>query len=490
MSVKSKCYVCFDFIDFHVHYSFHIVYNYVENSGKNVNKEQTMLLSFNIKNWRVFKDECTLSMLATRERLHNSTCAVLAPMYGGQRVLPTAAIYGPNAAGKTTLLEALSLIKSLVVDGTQVNQTIPVVPFLLDPKTKNEPTKFALEMLIAGKVFRYELLLSKSAVEKEQLSILRSRGGRMVFKRERDDFGFGKEYDNDRHRLIAENTRNNQLFLHNAVSQNAMDFFPVYNWFASSLVIVGVDAQYEQYSQMLLRSDFKEFINEKLRRYQTGIEEIVLDEVPLESIPVPQDLVKNFLLSAPADATANLQIRINKGNTNSPEIFIIQREPGKDPAASKVRLRHRSKDGSLVRFELENESKGTQRLIELLPLFFDMAQEAVDGLDDSKVYLVDELDRSFHSALSEDLIREYLKNCSSLSHHQLIFTTHDLMLMESDALRKDELWLCEKDSLGAARLTRIGGMSGVRTDTDVLNKYRKGAIGDYPYFETTQYGLD
>ena len=444
-----------------------------------------MLLSFSIKNWRVFKEKCTLEMLATRERLHNDTCAVLAPMYGGQRVLPAAAIYGPNAAGKTTLFEALSLIKSLVVDGTQVNQMIPIVPFLLDSETKNAPTEFSIEILIAGQVFRYELLLSQSAVEKELLSVLRSRGGHIVFKRERDIFDFGKEYNNDRHRLIAENTRNNQLFLHNAVSQNATDFSPVYNWFANSLVIVGVDAQYEQYSQMLLRPDFKEFINEKLHRYQTGIEEIVLDSVSVETIPVPQDLVRNFLLSAPADATANLQIRINKGNTNNPEIFIIQREPGKDPVASKVRLRHRSKDGSLVRFELEDESKGTQRLIELLPLFFDMAQEAVDGLDDSKVYLVDELDRSFHSALSEDLIREYLKNCSSLTHHQLIFTTHDLMLMESSALRKDELWLCEKDSFGAAHLIRVGGMDGVRTDTDVLNKYRKGIIGGYPSYESS-----
>lgn len=207
--------------------------------------------------------------------------------------------------------------------------------------------------------------------------------------------------------------------------------------------------------------------------------------MPLTSIPVPQDFISNFINSTPADATANLQIRVNKGDTNSPEIFVIQRVPGGDPVAFKVRLRHRASDGRLVRFELEDESKGTQRLIELLPLFFDMAQEATDGIDDSKVYLVDELDRSFHSALTEDLVREYLKTCNSVTHRQLIFTTHDLMLMESSELRRDELWICEKDAQNAAHLMRVGGMDGVRTDTDLLNKYKKGQIGGYPAFANT-----
>lgn len=178
-----------------------------------------------------------------------------------------------------------------------------------------------------------------------------------------------------------------------------------------------------------------------------------------------------------------MQIRINKGDSGSPEIYVIQREPGKEATASKIRLLHRSKDGRLIRFELENESRGTQRLIELLPLFFDMAQEATDGIDDGKVYLVDELDRSFHSALSEDLIHEFLSSCSPMTHRQLIFTTHDLMLMESDELRKDELWLCEKDDDGAAHLNRIGGMEGVRTDTDILKRYRNHQLGAYPSYK-------
>ena len=106
-------------------------------------------------------------------------------------------------------------------------------------------------------------------------------------------------------------------------------------------------------------------------------------------------------------------------------------------------------------FELNEESSGTQRLIELLPLFFDMAALQDDSEPSGRVYLVDELDKNFHSALTIDLIKEYLQTCNARTRHQLIFTTHDLMLMDAECLRKDEMWFCEKGQDGEAKLKAL-----------------------------------
>ena len=70
-----------------------------------------MLLTMKIKNWKTFKNEVTFSMEASRERKHSNQVARLSSMYGKRRVLPAAAIFGYNAAGKTSLLEALSFLK-------------------------------------------------------------------------------------------------------------------------------------------------------------------------------------------------------------------------------------------------------------------------------------------------------------------------------------------------------------------------------------------
>lgn len=47
--------------------------------------------------------------------------------------------------------------------------------------------------------------------------------------------------------------------------------------------------------------------------------------------------------------------------------------------------------------------------------------------------------RSFHTALTNDLVRSFIESCSETSRHQLIFTTHDLALMQQDTLRRDEV---------------------------------------------------
>lgn len=440
-----------------------------------------MLVYFSMKNWRVFKEKSALSMRATRERFANETCAKLPAMYKGMRLLPVTSIYGPNASGKTSMLEGLSFMRHLVVEGTPVNRPIGNEVFRLDSKCREEPSSFVIEVFTGGLIYRYEVEVSGYAVLRERLSIKHTRSDQTVFERDEDGIVFDPKFDSDRHRLIAENTRSNDLFLHSATEQNAEAFRPLYDWFAESLVVLGSDAKYNRHTMLILRSDYLDFVNRHLKRYRTGIESVVAVEVPFESIPASPEFLSDMIASTPEGGEAYFQVRINDEQIQRTEIFVVHSVDGEEPTASKIRLQHKALDGRLVQFDLSDESQGTKRLLEFLPLFFDMA--TLPDEDGERVYVVDELDKSFHTALTADLIRTHIASCSESTRRQLVFTTHDLVLMDEELLRKDEMWFCEKNDAGESEMSCLAAHPGVRSDTDILKNYREGKLYGYPAFD-------
>lgn len=439
-----------------------------------------MLISFEVENWRSFKKRTKISFVASRERAKNETLSQLPPMYKGTRILPITAIYGPNASGKSSLFEAIGILKHLVVNGTPVNQAIPLVPYKLDSAYAAKPTSFSIEMLIENQIYRYEVALLRTHVVSEALSIKRTRSFEVMFSRSEEEAPvLGARYSTPRNDFVAQGTRGNELFVHNAVAQNCHEFMPVFDWFNSALQVIGTDTQYESYSTMLLRDDFRSFIDGRLRKYNTGADKLVLDDVDVNAIPWPAGLPMNWLDTLPGDEQF-AQLRINDTSARGPEIYIFQRREN-ITTAQKVRLAHIADDGRPITFDIAEESKGTQRLIELLPLFFDLV--GIDGSGAfSKVYLVDELDRSFHSRMTADLIESFVARCGPVGRHQLIFSTHDLMIMRGGSLRRDEQWVCEKVPKEGSTLTCVGTHEGVRTDTKILEAYEKGVFGGYPEF--------
>lgn len=158
--------------------------------------------------------------------------------------------------------------------------------------------------------------------------------------------------------------------------------------------------------------------------------------------------------------------------------YFIQMENGEVADISRMAMRHRMPDGSTVNFDVESESAGTRRLIDLMPAFFDL-----DTTEDCRdnVYLIDEIDQSFHTAMTHDIVKRFLEGCVPESRKQLVFNLHDLSLMDSPELRKDELWACAKDAdTGASSLTSIGRHPSMRSDTNILKAYRANVFGGYP----------
>lgn len=125
-------------------------------------------------------------------------------------------------------------------------------------------------------------------------------------------------------------------------------------------------------------------------------------------------------------------------------------------------------------FSLGDESDGTQRIFDYIPLILDLIQG-------EKVFVIDEMERSLHPALMRKLIELFFKYSNNIST-QLIFTTHESTLMDQDLLRRDEIWLIEKDKEGVSSLNRLDEKFNLRFDKELERSYLKGLFGASPDF--------
>ena len=124
---------------------------------------------------------------------------------------------------------------------------------------------------------------------------------------------------------------------------------------------------------------------------------------------------------------------------------------------------------------MRQESDGTQRIIDLLPAFLDLSEQT-----SQKVYVIDEVDRSLHSLLIRNLIEAYLECCSAETRTQLLLTTHNVMLMDQQLLRRDEMWVTERDASGATDLFSFSEYEDIRYDKDIRKSYLQGRMGGVP----------
>jgi AAA15 family ATPase/GTPase len=120
------------------------------------------------------------------------------------------------------------------------------------------------------------------------------------------------------------------------------------------------------------------------------------------------------------------------------------------------------------------EAQGTVRLLDILPAFLELEDPSV-----RPVYIIDELDRSWHYMLSKKLLGIYLRGCTKDSRCQLLFSTHDLMLMDQNLFRRSEMFLTERSQEGVSSVFSLN-MPGLRYDKDIRKMYLQGALGGIP----------
>jgi uncharacterized protein len=427
-----------------------------------------MIISFSIENWKSFRDPASFTMVAGKERQHGERVAKVKKY--STRLLPVSLIYGGNASGKTNLFSALSFSKMLVVKGTHPDGLIPLEPFRLATKGEEMPSRFTFELLIDEVVYEYSFAVDRRQVLEERLVQVNSSSEKLLFDRKGEEVEFGAGLKKDQLLQFAfRGTRENQLFLTNSVSQKVDNFRPVYDWFRDTLELVAPDARFESFEQFLDEGNpLFGTMNDLLPQLDTGINRLGGEVVPLESLPIP-DPMKSSLLE---DVKEGMSLRLLGGPVN--ERFIVTHKNG-ELVAKKLVTYHPTEDGGEAKFEMRMESDGSQRVIDLLPAFLDLSSS-----NSKKVYVIDEVDRSLHTLLTRQLLTAYLSSCSSQSRSQLLLTTHDVLLMDQQLLRRDEMWVTERNSAGASELISFSEFKDVRYDKDIRKSYLQGRMGGVP----------
>ena len=427
-----------------------------------------MIVNFSLENWMSFRDRVTFSMVASRERQHGERVPGLGKYK--TRVLPVAAIYGGNASGKTNFFKALNFAKNLVVKGTQPDGLIPVEPFRLDRKGAELPSRFGFELLIGEMIYEFSFAVTRKAVLEEKLVAIFSTSEKVLYHRRQGSPNFHDSLAKDQFLQFAfKGTRDNQLFLTNAVSQKVENFRPIYDWFKDTLELVAPDSRFEPFEQFLDEGHpLYSTMNEMLPQLDTGILHLGGEEVPFENLPLPEPL-KNRLQE---EVQEGMTVRFLTEPIN--ERFLVTRKDG-ELMAKKLVTFHPRTDGTEARFEIRQESDGSQRIIDLLPVILDLSAQM-----SRKVYVIDEIDRSLHTLLTRRLLEAYLASCSMQTRTQLLFTTHDVLLMDQQLLRRDEMWVTERDVAGASSLFSFSEYKDVRYDKDIRKSYLQGRLGGIP----------
>ena len=439
-----------------------------------------MLLDLTVGNWMSYGGEAQLSMLGSLERQHKETLAKL-PGWRSKYALPVAVVYGGNASGKTALFKALAALKAVATIDAGVDGVLPVDAFRLGGG--DGPTSLDATFLAGANVYRLYVEATPTAVAYESLELVREKGSTTLYEREAaeegtDSYAFDEDFFGDPGHVAyaAQSTRANRLFLESAVSQNVSELEEAHGWFAHTLELVGVGSQAWSFAKAAgTQQGFLDFAGDALSRLDTGVSRLVAEPVGPEALPKDAAL-RRSIAELGDDGVITVVLDVEAGDYGF-EMLIV-RSAGGRPEVQRLRTVHVGPDGREHVFSLGMESSGTQRLMGLLPMLFDLS--GLGGDAGPKVYVVDELDRCMHTMLAMRLVSDFLTGCGPDTRKQLMFTTHDLLLMDQSVMRRDEMYIAQRGTDGCSELVGLAEFKGIRFDKDLVRSYLDGRFGGIP----------
>jgi uncharacterized protein len=417
-----------------------------------------MLISFTVKNWMCFKEEITFYMEKTRERQHSDR--IPRSDANDISILPIGAIYGANASGKSSLYKAIKFAHDFICTPLPKPETkIPINPYKLDDDSRNNPSTFEFDVLINEKRYVYMFSVSKEEVLEEKLVEVRKSGSeKVLFHREKgnDDPRLAKGMkERDRMQYAFKNTRPNMLFLSKTVEDNIDEFRFFRDWLYHQLILIepyNISSMYKQYD-IDVGNKILGDASQIIRDYDTGISNIELMEHQL-----PEKFINE----------------LDKSSENNSYFLYLSNEMKKE-----ILFRHKGDQGKDYFLDEHEQSDGTRRILELL---HPMTKKGIFGKRPLTI-IIDEIDRSLHTLATRKYIENFLEGCNKDSRDQLIFTTHDILLMDQDILRRDEIHLLDKDEFGSSKLYSLAEFKELRYDLNLMNNYLIGRFDGIPKIE-------
>ena len=406
-----------------------------------------MLLKFKVENFRSYAEAAELSLLrGTKQRAASTDARVVRCTPNGPDVLRTAAIFGPNAGGKSNLLKAILWLKQTVLRSAANADELPFETFA-SPKLATKAIHFEIEFVVGDYQFHYTTKFAAGTVVFEVLSrkLVGARtSASQLFKRtdQGTDFEVDIEFSSELkdHVDIGQwrrNTRPHQLFLSQSQNLSAAPFLQsAFHWFRSKLKFFAHGGQNSGFRYTCERMSDEAFRKRLI----------------------------NELISADLGVT---DIKVSKSEGSRKASEVLSELVG--VPAYRAEFEHAPASGAAFKLDFNEESDGTK-------FFFSLLGHLDDTIQNDRILLIDELDRSLHPLLVRRIVRAFSQGKSK---SQLVFTTHDATLLDADVLRRDQVWFAERDAQHQSTLRRLAA-GNVRLDKALMRAYLDGQFQGVP----------
>jgi AAA15 family ATPase/GTPase len=417
-----------------------------------------MIISFSIENFGSIKSKQTVSFEADKSTHLEDAYLYHAP--NGLRLLKLILIYGANASGKTTVLNAIEFLRDLVLDPAEKKtDELKFNPFLFDNKSPKQDSKISIDFLQNEVKYSYEVEFSSKAVVNEKLLFFNPNKA-IVFKRTTDTkkqfskitFGSKIKVEKNFKNVLEANTLwNNTVFggyLKTNIEQ--IELKEVTDWFDKYLHPI-----------VTPKTSLHNFVGKKVDNSEVKEEELV------KIIKKADFNISGIKISEEEGMPDDVEKFFKALNYPDEQIEKMKKNPPK-----KIEFQH-TVDGSQYFLPIELESEGTKRYFEFSGLLALLIRNSI-------AVPIDELESSLHPELYIHFILSFLMNSNK---SQIIATTHNRELLDNkDIFRNDAIWFTNKTEHCSTEIYSLADFDTtvIRDTTNIYNAYKSGKLKATP----------
>lgn len=373
------------------------------------------------------------------------------------RLLKSVAIYGHNSHGKSNFIRAYHFFTNFIFTSFTFGKTdniIEVENFKLNTSTQNQPSYFEIIFLLKEIKYRYGFEITSKKVVSEWLFYAEPKiRENYLFIRSDQETKISKNWNK-----IAENrieqailfTKSTNLLLSVLISQeNIPRIESISTWLSGNIIVTDTSAKEDlnKATLILLHTHYRSLVFKFLENADLGF----------------------VTIKEKIDNESNKRLSLDKELLNiwyAPELKYFE-----------LYTQHEIYDETYKKIEttffelLKNESSGTIK-------YFTIACYLAYAIKQGQLILIDELDSKFHFLLLQFLIKTFNSSSINTLGSQMIFTTHNTILLNNKFFRRDQFMLVEKNEFGESILKRIHtAKTPVRGDILIEKEYTKGNIG-------------
>lgn len=395
-----------------------------------------MIQEFQVSNFYSIREKISINFLpSSDEKMLDYYTYEVKP---GLRLLKLGIIYGANASGKTTILEAISFFRDfMVLRPSDKLKDMGFFPFMLDKESRARNSYMEMTFFIDGEKYVLGCEFNDQLVISEQLTVYTSSRPTLLYKRTyapengKTSITFGAKIGlskRSKHAIEGNTTSNCSVMA--AVGQ-------------SNVETSRLDKVFQYFSKNVLQMLY-----------------------PTMSI---MDYVKKQLRESPDDAIKTFLLQILKASDFNIVDFYVTKKDG--VVSSEDLIFKHSGDGGDFNLNEKLESAGTKRFLGMSIILYKLIHQ-------NCFFPIDEVETSIHYELFSYFIKVFLANSEGTS--QLLMTTHDVNLLDEDFIRRDVIWFTVKNAKGSTSIKRLSA-SGLHKTMSVYNAYKQGKLVELPF---------